>query len=221
MSQEINYKKKYLELRGKYINDLDMAFRLGMEQGLQQAQQQQSMEAEANAQQMQMQQPQIEAQGMGGQRAPQEDDSTTSPGQNTPGQSAKPEDDQVSMPNQMEQQNSELDQHIGRLESMLGSSAEPDIQKSLQAIASLRKAQRDALDMKKAESAIQGIAKALHKPGFKFGVQATSNLTDNAKTTVSMQNKIVTDVMAAWANEEDKASKDISSILNIEGLTGK
>lgn len=221
MSVEINYKKKYLELRGKYINDLDMAFRLGVEQGMQQAQQQQAQDAKAEAQEMQMQQKQIEAQGMGGQNAPEGGDASPKPEQpDQPGQSGdapKP----AGMSDQAEAQGSELDQHIGKLESLLGGNKEPEIQKSLQAIMSLRKSQRDALDMKKAESAIQGIAKALHKPEFKFGVQAAANLTDNAKKSVSLQHKIVNDVMKAWADEDSKASKDIKNILDIESITGK
>jgi DNA polymerase III gamma/tau subunit len=215
MSQEINYKKKYLELRGKYINDLDMAFRLGVEQGMQQAQQQQAIDAKAEAQEMQMQQKQIEAQGMAAQNTPEGESAPTNPEQ--PGEGPKP----PGMPDQTEQQGSELDQHIGKLEGLLGSSSEPEIQKSLQALMSLRKAQRDALDMKKAESAIQGIAKALHKPAFKFGVQAAANLTDNAKKSVTLQHKIVNDVMKAWADEDSKASKDIKNILDIESITGK
>lgn len=215
---EINYKKKYLELRAKYIADLDMAFRLGMEQGQQQAQQQQALEAQAQAQEMEQQQKLAEAGGMGGQ-----------PGQ--PGQEAgqPPQAGQeapsAEQPSEVESPNgSELDQHISKLETMLGSTTEKspeqnaDIKKSLDTIKSLRKAEKFAVEMKKSDMAIKGIAKALHKPSFKIGVQAQHNLTDNAKKAVTLQHKIVNDIMKAWKEEETKAGHDIKNILNVESL---
>lgn len=200
MPAGINYKSKYLELRSKYIADLDMAFRLGVEEGAKQAQQQQAMEAKAQADQA----AQLQAQGLNGEQPGQE------PGQEMP--------EEGQAPSQPEQAGSELDQHISKLEGMLGSNPEPEIQKSLQAIVSLRKAEKQALDMKKSELAIKGIAKALHKPAFKLSATASHNLSDNAKKAVSLQHKIVTDVMAKWEEEESKASKDIKNILNVEGL---
>lgn len=199
MPATINYKSKYIELRSKYIADLDMAFRLGIEEGAKQAQQQQAIDAQAKAQEMEMQKQNIEA---GGQE--------TQPGQ--------PEDVAQEGAPSADQGGSELDQHISKLEGMLGSNPEPEIQKSLQAIVSLRKSEKEAIEMKKSELAIKGIAKALHKPAFKIGVQAAHNLTDSAKRAVTLQHKIVNDVMKAWKEEESKASKDIKNILDVEGL---
>lgn len=224
---EINYKKKYLELRAKYISDLDMAFRLGMEQGQQQAQQQQALEAQAQAQEMEQQQKLAEASGMGGEQPGQ-------PGQ--PGQeggqppqagqeeSMGQETEAQANPGMEPNGGSELDQHISKLEGMLGGSKaqgpeQQEIKKSLEAIKSLRKAEKFSSDMKKSDMAIKGIAKALHKPAFKVGVQAQHNMTDNAKKAVTLQHKIVNDIMKAWKSEETKASHDIKSILNIENLT--
>lgn len=202
MPAAINYKSKYLELRSKYIADLDMAFRLGVEEGAKQAQQQQAMDAQAQAQEMEMQQQNIDA---GGQEI-----QPNQPEQ--PGQEGAPSIDPSN------QGGSELDQHISKLEGMLGSNPEPEIQKSLQTIISLRKSEKQAIEMKKSELAIKGIARALHKPAFKIGVQASHNLTDTAKKAVSLQHKIVNDVMKAWKEEESKASKDIKNILDVEGL---
>lgn len=199
MPAAINYKSKYLELRSKYIADLDMAFRLGIEEGAKQAQQQQAIDAQAKAQEMEMQKQNIEA---GGQ--------DTQPGQ--------PEEIAQEGAPSAAQGGSELDQHISKLEGMLGNNPEPEIQKSLQAIVSLRKNEKEAIEMKKSELAIKGIAKALHKPAFKIGVQAAHNLTDSAKRAVTLQHKIVNDVMKAWQEEESKASKDIKNILDVEGL---
>jgi hypothetical protein len=208
MPAEINFKKKYLELRSKYIADLDMAFRLGVEQGAQQAQQQQGQ-----MNQEKLQQQQLEAGGMAGQHAPEEE--SEAPGQQEPKNDEMPEEGAQPA---METNGSELDQHINKLESALGSSASPEVKKSLEIILSLRKAEKQALEMKKAERAIPGIVKALHKPAFKMGVQAFHNLSDNAKQTVTLQHKIVNDVMKAWADEESKASNELESILNIENL---
>jgi hypothetical protein len=206
MSVEINYKKKYIELRSKYINDLDMAFRLGFEQGGQQAQQQQALDAQAQNQEAEQQQAMAEAGGMNG-AAPQEGQQPGQEGQQPPGAEG----------------GSELDQHISKLEGMLGKPEQkPEdkeaIQKSLEAIISLRKAEKLAGDMKKSELAIKGIAKALHKPAFKMGAQAQHNLDDNAKKSVTLQHKIVNDIWKSWKEEESKAGKDIHSILNVENL---
>lgn len=228
---EINYKKKYLELRSKYISDLDMAFRLGMEQGQQQAQQQQALEAQAQAQEMEQQQKLAEAGGMGqpGQPGQSGQDGSQPPqAEGQPGQEAAPEAGQEGeQPPQAGMENpngSELDQHISKLESMIGGSKEQspeqsmEIKKSLEAIKSLRKAEKFASDMKKSDLAVKGIAAALHKPTFKVGVQAQHNLTDNAKKAVSLQHKIVNDIMKAWKSEEQKAGNDIKNILNVENL---
>ena len=72
--------------------------------------------------------------------------------------------------------------------------------------------------MKKSQDAVSGIAKALHKPAYKMSVQASHNLNDNAKKAVSMQHKIVTDIMKSWEKQETKAANSIESILNVENL---
>lgn len=205
-----DYKKKYLELRSKYIGDLDASFRLGFEAGAQQSQQQQALDAEAQVNEQKNQMDLAQAGGM----------SNGEPGANPAEGAEKAPEQNPSMAGNMqsEQNGSELDQHIGKLESMLGSDSNPEVQKSLDTIISLRKAEKQNAELKKSQAAISGIAKALHKPSFKIGVQASHNLNDNAKKAVSTQHKIVTDIMKAWNNEETKAKNSIESILNIEGL---
>jgi hypothetical protein len=190
MSQEINYKSKYKELKLKFMNSVDIAFRLGFEAGAQQAQKQQAQDMQAQASQngMEMGQP------------PNHEEPTSA--ENAP----------------TEQNGSELDEHINKLESMLGSDSNPEIQKSLTAILSLRKEEKLATEMKKSQDAIKGISKVLHKPAFKFGVQASHNLSDNAKKAVSMQHKIVNDVMKSWSTEEAKVKNSLENILSVEGL---
>jgi hypothetical protein len=218
-NSQLNYKSKYLELRSKYINDLDTAFRLGVEEGMKSAQQQQAMDAQAQTQEAEMAQAQAMGAGQPGEEdgQPGEQSSGEQPGESgQPGMESQPEQGQ-SQPG-MEGQPSELDQHIGKLEGMLGQNTDPEIQKSLNEIKNLRKAEKFALEMKKSEKAIAGIAKALHKPGFKLNALAQHNLSDSAKKSVSMQHKIVSDIMEKWEKEENNASKDITKILNIENL---
>lgn len=206
-----------MELRAKYMNDLDMAFRLGFEQGGQQAQQDQMAQQQADAQAMQ--QAALAGQGgeegsggfpgqEGGEQPAQSGEAEAAPGQ--PGQPA-------------EAGGSELDQHIGKLESMLNKpGAKPEeIQKSMQNLISLRKAELQAIKLRKSAAAIPAIAKALHRPKFKMNAIASHNLKDNAKQAVSMQHKIVTDVMAKMELEEKRATTDISKLLEVEGLTKK
>jgi hypothetical protein len=204
------------------MNDVDIAFRLGVEQGMQQAQQQQALDAEAKANESEMR---LKEASMGGANG----DPNKLPGEEGPNDGTPKEDIAGEPDNQpagmngtvqpgQEAQNSELDQHIGKLEGMLGNESNPEIQKSIQAIVSLHKAERQSRELKKSQAAIAGIAKALHKPSFKLGVQASANLNDDAKKAVSMQHKIVNDIMKAWGSEEQKAHNSIESILNIEGL---
>lgn len=229
MPASINYKNKYIELRTKYIADMDVAFRLGFEAGGQQAQQQQAMDAQAQAQEAEMRMQEAQAAGMNGQGGaggPPGDE-----GGGNPMEGGSPEGNAPEGANPMDGggqppggqaptvagQPSELDQHIGKLEGMLGS-ASPEVKKSLQDIISLRKTEKLAYDLKKGDLAIKGIVKALHKPAFKMSVQATHNMNDSAKRAVTLQHKIVNDVFKSWQEEEAKASKDIANILNVEGL---
>jgi len=208
MPSGINYKTKYLELRTKYMQDLDVAFRLGVEQGMQQAQQQHAVESEAKAQDMQMQQQQIQAQGQAGEGAEGGNNFDQGDTEQKPGESGQ----------DLQARGSELDQHISKLESALGGGSSgtppsPEVQKSLQEVISMMKHEKEVIEMKKSEQAIAGIAKALHKPSFKVGAVAQHNLTSDAKSNLSLQHKIVNDVFKSWDAQEEKASKDIKNVI--------
>lgn len=118
---------------------------------------------------------------------------------------------------------SELDQYIAQLESMVGNkdSSEEEVKKALDGIKSFRKNQLQQIELKKSAQAIPEISKALHKPSFKMNVIATQNMTDNSKKAVSMQQKIVTDIMEKWEKEEHKAAQEIKKAIDIEGLLKK
>lgn len=213
MADTINYKAKYLELKQNFVKAMDSAFSSGYQQGAkdeQMNQMQQQQEAQA---QMQMQQQQQG--GMGG-------DGTQ---EQMPGAEAEsPEGASQEQANVDQNPNgSELDQHIQKLEGMLGKGelSAADLIKAVSGLKSFQKSQKEQADLKKSAQAIKGIATALHKPQFKFSQQANVNMGDNAKKAVSMQEKIVNDVMKAWDEEATKTSGDILSALGIEGLTTK
>lgn len=212
MSSQVNYKQKYEELKLKFMESVDTAFRLGFEQGsvqgMQDAQmQQQQMQAEQDAQ---MQQNAGIGQGQGSEGSPAGTEQMENP--NGGGIEDVPDSENPA--------GSELDQHIAKLESMVSKSETPfaDLAKTLSELKSIRKAELAKVsfnrEMKKSTQAISGISKALHKPAFKLGVQASHNMNSNAKQAVGMQTKIVDDIMKSWEEEEKSATSDIQKILN-------
>ena len=208
MSNQINYKQKYMELKSKFMSSVDEAFRLGFEQGAQQEQQNQMAQQQQQQQELQAAQAAGMNQGQPGQPGvPNEDPSQEAPPQGAPDS----------------QGGSELDQHIAQLESMLGKSeiSGDDLKKALADLKSLQAKNHLESELKKSAKAIPAIAKALHKPAFKIGVQASHNMNSNAKSAVNMQEKIVTDIMKAWADEEQTASSKIADVISVEGLSKK
>lgn len=214
MSNQINYKMKYMELKMKFMESVDAAFRMGFEQGSVQAQQDQMM---------QQQQAQQEAAQTGGQ-------SGFGEGQGSKGspagaeQMANPNGGGIEdVPDSENPAGTELDQHIAKLESMLGKSenSPEDLKKAVEGIKTFSAQVKMNSEMKKSQMAIPAIAKALHRPAFKIGVQASHNMNDNAKRAVGMQEKIVTDIMKSWEDEEKRAASNIQKILSVEGLSKK
>lgn len=231
MSGEINWKQKYIELKSKYRNSVDMAFRLGIEEGMKQGQldnaNQQLQQANADKQN-----------AMGGGEQPGKPNNNGAPG--TPDQGEAPDKSGAPsiqpgavepvqpagtspMADSEHPQGSELDQHIAKLEGMLSKSEVPmeDLKKSLEELRVMSENMKMNHELRKSAMAIPAIAKALHKPEFKFGVTAQHNLSSTAKAAVTMQHQIVSDVMEKWEAEEKKAGKDILSTLGIEGLVKK
>lgn len=202
MSAEINYKNKYMELRSRYMDDLEMSFRLGFEQGGQQAQQDQMMQQQQQAQEVEMAAAQGMAQGQPGQPG--------QPGAGGPEQPPQP-GQEAGAP-----QGSELDQHISKLEGMIAKAENltpEELSKSINDLKQLQKNWKEQADLRKSAEAIKGIAKALHKPQFKLTKQASINLNSTAKAAVSMQHQIVNDVMKKMEEEEKRAGTDIKKLL--------
>lgn len=186
-----DYKLKYEDLKLKFMDAVDVSFRLGFEQGAQQAQVQQ---AQQQAQEAQMQQQQMEQMQQGGGQ----------PGQQDPNSPAAPDSS-----------GSEMDQHINTLESMVNkqdasSPQYADMKKTLDSMKNL-------VEMKKSENAISAIAKAM-KPKFAIGKGANKNLSEHGKKALNDQEKIVSDLMKSFAEEEKKASEAIVHTLSLENL---
>lgn len=238
MSGEINWKQKYNELKSKYMNAVDMAFRLGVEEGLKQGQLDSANQQLATAQ---AQQQDAAAAGAPGGDPAGKPNNNGQPG--TPDQGGAPDKSGAAsvqpppvegaapagaapMQDSEHPDGSELDQHIATLEGMLKKAEDQgfdgiDFNSIQDSISGLKKMQRELhqkSELKKSQMAISNIAKAMHKPQFKFGVQAQHNLSSSAKAAVTMQQEIVQDVFKKWEEEEKKAGKDILSTLNIEGI---
>jgi hypothetical protein len=136
----IDYKQKYTELRAKFIESTDVAFRLGYEQGYNEGQNDQMK--------MTQQQPQID---------PNTGLPIEQPGQQEQMDSMGQQQPQISSDmNIMDgQQGSELDQHINELESLVAKGEKPTIvslRNVITKISDLRKSQKDYV--KRAEKSV-------------------------------------------------------------------
>jgi hypothetical protein len=151
-----DYKTKYMDIRAKLKDATDVAFRLGYEKGMKDGTQAAQMQAMAQQQQQQ-------AAMMGG--APGQPGQDPSMGGDPsmqggdPSMGGMPGGDPSQDPSQMEGAGapgdqemadagggSELDQHIGELEGLVAKGEKPsviDIRKAVQAIAGIRKAQKN------------------------------------------------------------------------------
>jgi len=191
----VDYRAKYMDLKTKYQETVDLAWRLGYEQGLRDAQVDQAQnDAMAQAQA-----------------------GTPQPGQEGEAESAESAQSVSQNPN-----GDELDSHIARLESMLGKSEiSPmdlgDLKKTLSDIRSLQV----QLNLTKSLDSIKNIKMAPLKKSTNFSPRVQANLPEPAKKALSLQEKIVNDVFSKWEKDEQKVASDINSILNIDGIVKK
>lgn len=181
----IDYKRKYQELRARFIQSLDMAHRAGYEQGFNEATNQAM--AQQAAQQAQA------AAAMAGQGMP-------AGGPNPPQQGASDQSQ-----DEMGMAISELEQLVNKSENL----SLDDLKKSVSAI-------KSSLEHKSMLKKTQSI-KTVFSPSQSFKV----NLPEDSKAAVSMQTKIVDDILRKWEQEEQEASKNITQILGTEALTKK
>jgi hypothetical protein len=205
----VDYKAKYLDLKTKFQETVDLAWRLGFEQGAQQAQLDQVAQQQAQADQMAM--------AANGQPQPgQPGEEGEQPG-GQPGQERDNGQPQSQNPN-----GNELDSHIARLESMLGkgeltSTDLSDLKKTLNDIRSLQV----QINLTKSMESIKNTKMAPLKKSISFSPRVQANLPEPAKKALSLQENIVKDVFAKWEKDEQQAASQIGSILNVDGIVKK
>lgn len=201
---QVDYKQKYQELKQRFMNAVDVAWRDGYEHGAKDAQTEQAQMDQQNA--MAMDQAAMAAQA-GGQ-----------PGQEGQEGAENPEE-QAQPPGSEHPDGSELDQHIQKLESMLGKnefqeSDVSDLKKTLNEI----KLYQGQIALTKS---LESIKKAKMRKPFFVAPKAKANLPENHKKTLTKQEETVAKMMKSWEEEEKRAAKDIKNILNVEGLSSK
>jgi hypothetical protein len=200
---QVNYKNKYEELKSIFMSSVDSAWRDGYAHGAQDAQNEQA--------QQQQQQADLMAQ--------------TQAGQPQPGQEGAPgegQEQEAQAPNSQNPNGDELDQHIQKLEGMLGkseiSSVElGDLKKTLSDIRSLQV----QINLTKSMESIKNTKLGGLNKSLSFSPKTKANLPEVAKNTLTLQEKIVADVFSKWSKDEAKATNDIHSALNIENITKK
>lgn len=201
-----NYKLKYVELRNKFLESTDLAYRLGYEKGLkdsqvQQLQQQLQQAQQQNAQMQQtiagqQQNPNDPNQG-GGEQMPQQDVSNILQDQNVAtmpqdGQQQPMADNQglIQPQGQGFDEPTELDQYIGELEDLVSKGEKPkvlDLRKKVEEIVTLRKS---------------------HKAKMKA----------NKPQVISAQKKLVDNILTKWEKEAKSNVENIEDTILSSGL---
>lgn len=195
----IDYKKKYMDLRARFVESLDVAFRTGYEQGANEAQ------IQSMAQQAQQMNAMAGTQGGMPSGGPESQGGAPSPGMEQPGMPGQPE--------QPEQSSDEMDQAISQLEELVNKSEDlsmADLKKTID----LMKSEHTHRKMLKATKSIDITPKA-------FSQSYKSNMNNSSKASVAMQQKIVDDILRKWESEEAGSSRDITHLLGTEALTKK
>jgi len=208
----VDYKKKYLELRSVLNNVIDQAFKQGYQVGAKDAQ------MDAMAQQVQ-QQNDMMAQMSGG-MADDPDDPNGAPMDDGSGM---PPDQQGDLMNGAaeahgEQAGSELEQGMAELEAELGKS-ERNEEALGNVVANLNrslKKMQEATTLKKSAAAIRKLKLANQKVK-KTSIGYKHNLNKTHKRAVSKQQELVDGILKKWEVQEKEATTDILAALKDEG----
>ena len=186
-----DWKLKYEDLKLKFMDAVDVSFRLGFEQG---------------AQQVQLQQAQAALQPQPGM-----------PGQEQPGEQSGDSGQLEQQPDgsELDQHIATLESMVGQAQP--NSPEQQQMQKSLDGIKAFQHSLKQASELRKSEKAIAGIAKSLKAP-FTLSKAATKNLSPNGKKALSMQEQIVEDLMKSMEEEEKKVAESINKTLSLEQL---
>ena len=207
MAGKIDYKQKYEELKARFMSSVDSAWQDGYQHGMADSQTEQA--------QMESQQADAMAQQQAGAAQPGQ------PGQE-PGQNAMNPETEATPPISQNPNGDELDQHINKLETMLGKSEISsmdlgDLKKTLSDIRSLQV----QINLTKSLASIKTTKLAKSQAPLVLTPKLQANLPQAAQKALSLQEKIVGDIFTKWAKDENKASNDISSILGVEGILKK
>lgn len=201
------------------LESLDVAFRLGYEQGAMAAQQQQMQDQQQQVAEQQA----AEAQGAANGGMPGQEGQEGAPGQDD---GARIQDDSRGVGQQAQgadgMGSSELDSHINELEGVMakteyGSDAWEALNKSIFNLKSIK----IDVDLKKNEKLIKSVSQNLKKKQLNLNPRASHNLAEKSKKALSMQHSIVNGLMDTWEKEEKGLPTDIAAILRSESLTKK
>jgi NADH dehydrogenase/NADH:ubiquinone oxidoreductase subunit G len=189
----LDYRAKYKEMRAQLIKSSDLAFRLGYEQGMKDAQvenmqmqmQQQAEQAAQQAAMMQGGQPGQEGEPMSEEEAAMQEQ----------GGAPQDEQDMEQAPMEDEQemvqgQGTELDNHINELESLVAKGQKPtvtDLRKAVEALSDLRKNQK-------------------------------SKMKANKPAVASAQKKLVDNILGKWERESKMTAENLEELIATEGL---
>jgi hypothetical protein len=195
------------------MESVDVAFRLGYEQGAQSAQMQQMQQQQ---QQIAAKQAQMDTNGINdnqvqdGSNGAQIQDDSRGVGQQT-GAAGAPQG----------MSGSELDNHINELEGLMQKSEYgTDQWETLKKSVDNLKAIKVKMDLSLNQDLIKSIGRNLNKPLVITG-RAKHNMSDNSKNALTLQHKIVGEIMDTWTKEEAGLPTDIIKILQTEGLSKK
>lgn len=193
----VDYRKKYMELRSVLISTVDQSFRAGYQQGMADAQVEQMM------QQQQAQAEQEAAMAQQGIVDPEDQQQ-----QVMEGAADAHQENGVS---ELEAGINELEQELGKAEGVdkqLIASQLSNLNASLKKIMEAQELKKSAAHIKKMKTANTKLK------GLSVGYK--SNLKDTHKKAISAQTKIVSDIMKKWESEEQNVASGIAKILESE-----
>jgi len=190
----MDYKAKYKEMRAQLIKSSDLAFRLGYEQGMKDAQvenmqMQMQQQAEQMAQQaamMQGGQPGQEGQPMSEEEAAMQEQGGMPQDEQGMEQAPMEEEGQEMEPGQM----TELDSHINELENLVQKGEKPSV-------VELRKKVTDLSNLRKSQKA---------------------KVRSNKPQVASAQKKLVDGILKKWESESKMTAENLEELILKDGL---
>ena len=185
---EVDYKKRYDDLKLKFLRSLDISWRLGYEQGLKDSQ------IEQMNQQMNQQNMMAQGQPQQDQYSAQQEQYSAQQGQDGQDGGVPSEQDVLGHTDEgqnVQENQDEMGGHLDELEAAIGKSelSPKDVNKLQKAIATLKA----------------------------FSQRVSDNLPENSKKTHSLQQKIVENILDKWDNESKKSGGKILDIIGTEG----